>query len=147
MEVPEVLKLWLEGLAGAGDGVFVVDGNGFITLWNSELERILEVESSRALGRPCYQVFQGKDMFRNLFCYNCCPVKVMVERELPIQRFDLLVPRAGGAEVRLNITILSLPAGEEKPPLIVHILREITPDREMHRALSLISSHKFPQSS
>lgn len=147
MEIPDILKLWMAGLAGAGDGVFVVDGNGLIILWNSELEQILEIKSSQAIGRPCYEVFQGKDLFRNLFCYDCCPVRGMVKRGLPIQRFDLLVPRANGEEVRLNSTVLSLPSEEEKAPLIVHILREITPDREMHRALSVISSRKFPQTS
>lgn len=142
MESSEVLNLWMQSLTGAGDAVFVVDGKGAIVLWNREAERILEWTSSQAVGQPCFEVFRGLDLCRNLFCYDRCPVKVMVERGLPVQRFDLWVPRPRGQETRLNLSILSLPSANGNGPLIVHLLREISPEREMHRALSLAHRRK-----
>lgn len=147
VENQEVLNQWLAGLTGAGDGVFVVDEKGGIVLWNREAERILGRKSADAVKQPCYEIFRGKDLCRNLFCYDRCPVKVMAERGLPVQRFDLLVPLPGGEEVRLSISVFSLPSGNGSAPLIVHLLREVTPQREMHRAISRVPRRKASKTS
>jgi len=47
---PEFANLLLESMA---DGVFTLDQNGRITLWNRAIERITGYSAEEALGRGC----------------------------------------------------------------------------------------------
>ncbi len=57
-----------QALERAGDAVMVVDADGRVVLWNRSAERTLGYTAREVLGRPCAQIFAGRDEHGNLLC-------------------------------------------------------------------------------
>ncbi|HUF93666.1 MAG TPA: LuxR C-terminal-related transcriptional regulator [Candidatus Limnocylindria bacterium] len=119
-------------LSGAGDGVFVIRGDGRIALWNRIAERLLGYTAREAMGRRCCEVFAGFDGDGNRLCYEGCHVQSLVRMGEPVQSFDMRTRTRAGRPVWLNVSILSMtdPAGEK---VAVHLFRDVTATKELLR--------------
>jgi PAS domain-containing protein len=60
----------LDLLAQSETPALATDGHGQVVFWNRAAERVLGRISNRALGRRCYDVMGGRDVFGNRFCYE-----------------------------------------------------------------------------
>ncbi|MEX2147626.1 MAG: LuxR C-terminal-related transcriptional regulator [Candidatus Rokuibacteriota bacterium] len=129
-----------EVLSGAGDGVFVIRGDGRIALWNRIAERLLGYTAREAMGRRCCEVFAGFDGDGNRLCYEGCHVQSLVRMGEPVQSFDMRTRTRAGRPVWLNVSILSMtdPAGEK---VAVHLFRDVTATKEL---LRLVHEHLSP---
>ncbi len=119
-------------LSGAGDGAFVIRGDGRIALWNRVAERILGYTAREATGRPCCDVFTGLDADGNRLCYEGCHVQSLVRMGEPVQSFDMRTRTKAGRPVWLNVSILSMHdvAGAR---IAVHLFRDVTATKELLR--------------
>ena len=121
----------LRVFANTQDGVFAVDQQGRIVLWNKAATRILGFDADEALGRRCCDVMRGFDVSANLLCYPGCQVMVLSAREQPIHHFDMRTRRKDGQEVWINISTVIIPADGEQPGGTVHLFRDITQERRV----------------
>lgn len=118
-----------QALHRAGDGVFVVDGEGRIALWNRAAERILEYPAREVLGRPCCEVLGGRDEADNRLCYPGCHILSLVAMGDSVQSFDMRAQTRPGRSVWLSVSILVVSSGPR--PHTVHIFRDVTATREL----------------
>jgi PAS domain S-box-containing protein len=120
-----------EALARAGDGVFAIGADGKIMLWNRAAEKILGYAAREVLGRPCCDVFVGRDDRGNRLCYRGCHVMSLVKMGEPVQNFDMETRAKGGRPVWLNISVLALPPEAGRGGLTVHLFRDVTQTKEL----------------
>jgi PAS domain S-box-containing protein len=126
---PQLLDLIL---ARAGDGVFVVGADGRIVLWNRAAEKILGYQARDVVGRQCCDIFAGLDDRGNRLCYQGCHIMTLVKLGEPVQNFDMRTRTKSGLPIWLNVSILTAPAnGKDSTPLTVHLLRDVTPSKEL----------------
>ena len=118
-DVAEMLKLF----SRTADGVFAIDAEDRVILWNRSAEEMLGYSSREMLGRLCYEVFPGKDPAGNLFCYKGCSVMTMASRGQLVRNYEAQVSTKTGERVWLNISILMAPVYGRGRPLIVHSFR------------------------
>jgi PAS domain S-box-containing protein len=119
-------------LAQAGDGAFVVNGDGRVLAWNRAAEKILGYSSREVMGRPCCEIFVGRDDNGNRLCYRGCHVQTLVKMGDPIQSFDMQTRTKAGRPVWLNVSILVSPNGQGHA-LTTHLFRDITASKELLR--------------
>ena len=124
-------------LSSAGDGVFVIRGDGRIAFWNRVAERLLGYAARETMGRPCCEIFAGFDGDGNRLCYEGCHVQSLVRMGEPVQSFDMRTRTKAGRPVWLNVSLLSMTdaAGEK---VAVHLFRDVTATKEL---LRLVHEH------
>src|SRR3990172_6462906 len=91
------------------DGVWVSGPEGEILFWNGAAESILEHSASQVVGRPCRDIFCGRDGSGNRLCGWPCPIKTQLNEGDTVQHFDMLSPKKTGDPVWLDVSCLSLP--------------------------------------
>lgn len=93
---------------GMADPAFAVDGKYRLVGWNKGVERLLGRDARSVLGRRCYQVVCGTDVFGNRFCRANCPVLNMVRHDERVNSFELNLPTAKAESARINVSIIVL---------------------------------------
>ena len=130
-----------QALARAGDGAFVIDADGRVTLWNRSAERLLGYPAREVLGRPCCDVFSGYDEAGNRLCYQGCHVRSLIRMDETVQTFDMRTRTKAGRPLWINISILTT-KGEQGGPMTIHLFRDVTATREL---LTLVHEHLAPR--
>src|SRR3989304_1600513 len=72
-----------ELISNTADGVCAITTEGKISLWNRFAEKILGYPAREVLGRPCCEVFVGRDAAGNRPCYRGCHVQTLIKRGGP----------------------------------------------------------------
>lgn len=126
LTLPEILKL----MPRTADGMFVIDLNGKIIVWNLAASKILGYRAEEVIGKPCYEILSGRDSFGNSFCFSKCSVMTMAKQNQLIQNYDTQVITKKTRKIWLNTSILLIQNKAGTDPLIVHLFRPIaSPDR------------------
>ena len=74
----------------SGDAAFAMDRRGVIVSWNSETEKAFNQEASAVLGRRCWKVMAGQDLYGNRYCCNSCPLMKMASNHESMHSFPIL---------------------------------------------------------
>lgn len=130
MKTPERTSLD-DAIARAGDGAFAIGPDGRIVLWNRAAEKMLGYGAREAIGRPCCDLFVGHDDSGNRLCYQGCHVMSLVKMGDPIQSFDMQTRTKAGRPIWVNLSTLTVPAGQPGGPLTVHLFRDVTATKEL----------------
>ncbi len=127
----------LDLLATGDPPAFAADADDRIIFWNRGAERILGRTASQALGRKCFDVVRGKDVFGNRFCHENCSVVTMTRRGEPVQGFEMTVEDTGRPR-SVCVTIFQVPG--ERPGLhtLVHVLQAVDETSRLARALERV---------
>jgi DNA-binding CsgD family transcriptional regulator len=114
----------LEDIVDSEDAVFALDSNFLIILWNRESERLLGRPAYQALGRRCYEILCGRDIYGNRYCGRGCPVaeQARFHPEEPLRSIEADVPTAAGVS-RLRIATFRAPSTNPSNSTLVHVLR------------------------
>jgi PAS domain S-box-containing protein len=118
-------------LGQTADGVCVVSGDGKIVVWNRSAEKLLGHSAREVVGRPCCEVFVGRDASGNRLCYKGCHVLTLVRQGEPVQHFDMATRTKAGRPVWLNISILVVPGARPDTSTTVHLFRDVTASKEI----------------
>ena len=115
----------LDQIAKSDTAVFAFDANDLVILWNKGCEELLGRSAYQVLGRHCYDIMCGRDMYGNLYCCPNCPVTVQAREhpEDPVQRFELDVTTGDGGKRRVAITTFAIPASRPSLATLVHVIR------------------------
>ena len=85
------------------DAVFGIDKAGYVSFWNKRCERLLGYSQNEAIGKSCAQVFCGTDLHGKPFCGKQCSIAKKVPGQSDIDNYDLIVKRADGDSIWVNI--------------------------------------------
>ena len=110
-------------VATTAEPAFAVDDNGRILAWNRGAEKLLGYRQKEVLGRPCWEVTDGRDVFANRYCGKTCPVREMARRSDPIHRSQMLFRTACGTETQVGVSILVAHDADGRAQ-VVHLLEE-----------------------
>jgi PAS domain S-box-containing protein len=122
----------LDGIfARAADGAFAIGSAGRIVLWNQAAEKMLGYTAREAIGRLCCDFFVGHDDSGNRLCYQGCHVMSLVKLGDAVQSFDMLTRTKAGRPIWINLSTLTMPAGQPGGPLTVHLFRDVTTTKEL----------------
>jgi len=121
--------LIFDGLRTA-EGFFAVDCDQRVIHWNDAAEQMLGVTAEAALGRPCHEVFAGRDAQNFRFCRENCPVTQNARRGRTTQDYDVIATRSDGKDVWVNVSVMLLKKAQEAP-LVLHTFRDVTERRRV----------------
>jgi nitrogen-specific signal transduction histidine kinase len=93
---------------GMADPAFAVDGKYRLVAWNKGVELLLGRKARSVLGKRCYQVICGTDVFGNPFCAADCPVLNMARHGERAKPFDLNLLTTKSKSTRFHISTVIL---------------------------------------
>ncbi|HUG52087.1 MAG TPA: LuxR C-terminal-related transcriptional regulator [Vicinamibacteria bacterium] len=130
---PELLDV----LASGEPAAFATDSRERIVFWNRGAAALLGRRAEEAMGRHCYEVLGGRDVFGNRFCYANCPLAAMSRSGEAPRAFEIRVPKEGnGAEPpTVHVTVVRLPGPRTDLFTLVHILSPVDEKDRVVRAL------------
>jgi DNA-binding CsgD family transcriptional regulator len=137
----------LDVLAQSDTPAVATDAEGHIVFWNRAAERLLNRPGREVLGRRCYDVLAGRDVFGNRFCHENCAVVSMGRRGEAVQGFEMVLAPQAKVEQALNVTILKVPSSRPELFTLVHLFQPIDPTSRLNRALEQLgASGRTPES-
>ena len=122
--------------AQSTDAVFGIDASGRIRFANNAFERLMGHSSDRLRGSWCAGVLCGTDMQGHAFCGAHCPIPKRVAGQPSNTDFDLVVKRADGESILVNIgaSYISPQLREQAGQVDVFFsLRRVNPRRLLQR--------------
>jgi PAS domain S-box-containing protein len=118
------------------DAVFGIDATRTVRFTNSVLERLLGYSREQMCGAPCAALLCGTDIHGEAFCGKHCPIPKSVVGRPPVSDFDLVVKRADGDSVLVNIGAFYTPQELREQTAQVDVffsLRPVNPQRLLQR--------------
>ena len=89
----------LDVLSQSDSPALATDATGHVIFWNHAAELLLGRGGRQVMGRRCYDVVCGRDVFGNRFCYANCPIAAMSRREEAPCPFEVRLPRGNGGDI------------------------------------------------
>ena len=124
-----------ELLSNTADGVCAITAEGKITLWNRSAEKVLGYTAREVVGRPCCDVFVGRDATGNRLCYRGCHIQTLVKMREPVQHFEMATRTKAGKPVWIDVSILVVPGSRNGLQTTVHLFRDVTASHELEALL------------
>lgn len=128
----EQFESWMEGVR-TSDGVFAVNMDHRIIYWSSGAKSILGYSSKDIVGRPCYEILEGRDGADYRFCRRTCPVMAGAQGGRTTPNYDLLVKAKDQSPVWINCSIMVSKSNHKGPPAVVHLFRDVTQRRQLEQ--------------
>ena len=115
------------------EGVYAVDSNHNIVLWNPGAERILGYSAEEAVGRSCFDMIGGRDDKGHIVCQGGCGDMMLATAGLLIPSRDLVFYSKERQAVPVTVTNILLASDGLSPATVVHLFRPrpTTPHLEM----------------
>jgi DNA-binding CsgD family transcriptional regulator len=132
----------LDVLAQSDTPALATDTGGHIVFWNRAAERLLGRPTNQVLGRRCYDVLGGRDVFGNRFCHENCSVVSMSRKGEAVQGFEIVLGSSPKQEQNLNVSILKIPGSRPEAFTLVHILQPIERTGRLTRALERLGAQR-----
>lgn len=108
----------VDGMAGPA---FAVDEKHRLVAWSKGSESLLGHRARSVLGKHCYRIIRGTDVFANRFCDGSCPVLNMTRHGERVNSFELNLRAAGAKTIRMNIAIVVIRQTSSKFAVIHHL--------------------------
>lgn len=118
------------------DAVFGIDAAGTIRFANSSFKRLMGYSDKQLCDSRCAEVLCGTDLHGQAFCGPDCPIRKVVTDQPTTSDFDLVVRRADGDSILVNIGIsyISPRLRESNAQVDVYFsLRQVNPQRMLQR--------------
>jgi PAS domain S-box-containing protein len=112
-------------LEHTADAAFAVTDGGEICSWNGSAEVLFGFERAEAIGRTCYELFQGGDALGSLACTENCHVRQCAAHHTAIPDFDLEVKTRSGRRMWVNMSTVVHEDHNTGRRRIVHFARSI----------------------
>lgn len=115
----------LDSITASHEAVFAIDRNDRLILWTRECEHLLGYAAAAVLGKYCFEVIGGRDVFGNLHCYENCPI-IHQARSVPgdeIRRFAFNARTSGGEWRTFAVSAFLLQTTDPSFSVIVHVLK------------------------
>ncbi len=120
---------FLDGIKTA-EGFFAVDCDQRIVHWNETAEQMLGFSAADVLGKPCHEVFAGRDAQNFRFCRPNCPVTQNARRGRATLDYDVVAKKPDGRDMWANVSVMLLKKPHQAP-LVLHTFRDVTERRRV----------------
>lgn len=117
-----VAKL-LEQLTHTADGMFAVDPQQRILVWNKGAEALLGYSAEEALGKPCCEIVQGRDCNGVLYCVPHCPRLEQGKKLRWVHHMEIQSRSKNGQDLWISVTTVSVASARGKLSALVHLFR------------------------
>jgi DNA-binding CsgD family transcriptional regulator len=134
--------LTMDGVADSDTPAFATDAAGHVLLWNRGMEKLLGRSRKDALGRRCFELLAGRDVFGNRYCHENCAVMCMSRKCESVQAFEMTVRSSAPPEVAVQVSVLDLPGAGPKERSLLHVLQPIDTTNRLARALERLGSSR-----
>ena len=127
------------------DAVFGIDATGVIRFTNRSFDRLMGYSARQLRGSQCADVLCGASLCGREFCGPDCPIPKTVTGQPAISDFDLVVRRADGDSVLVNIgaSYISPRLRDSSAQVDVFFsMRQVNPRRMIERIA--MASHQKP---
>lgn len=114
----------------ATDGAFAVDAAQIIIYWNKAATRILGYVAAEVTGRSCFAVLCGHDDLGHTICKKHCTISAAALGGQAVPGYNLAARTRSGQVRWINISILTLPAAANAPPMVIHLFRDATQTKQ-----------------
>ena len=121
-------------LEHTADAAFAVTDGGEIRSWNASAEALFGFGRDEAVGKTCFELFQGCGVLGTLVCTENCHVRDCAAHHTAIPDFDLEVNTRSGQRIWVNVSTLVHEDPKSGRRRIVHLARNIE-DRKHKEAL------------
>lgn len=111
------------------DGVFTVDRNCVITLFNKSAERITGFSRAEAIGKHCF------DIFRTEVCHRQCALKDTLKTYAPVRNARVTIITRNGAELPIQVTTTILKDDEGNRVGAVEFFRDVSEIEHLRKSL------------
>ncbi len=118
------------------DAVFGVDAACVIRFTNRSFERLMGYSGKQLRGSQCADILCGSDLSGRAFCGPHCPIPKTVTGQPTISDFDLVVRRADGNSVLVNIGAVYISPRLRESNAQVNVffsMRQVNPRRMIQR--------------
>ena len=99
----DALPEWIHHL---GVATWVSAPDGKVVYMNERAERLLDVRSDLALGKPCHEIVSGRDPEGRSWCDAHCPVNQKVEDGEEVEPYTMRVGEEGDEEHWLQMLVI-----------------------------------------
>ena len=133
-------------IARSREAAFATDSGDRIILWNRRCEALLDRPARSVLGKRCYEVIGGLDVFGNVYCHRGCPVAFQARErpDRPVRRFTLSIPVGGNGLRKFEYSLFTIPSYHPALSALVHVLRERKKESSLERRLARESDVREP---
>jgi PAS domain S-box-containing protein len=111
------------------DGVFTVDRNCVITLFNKSAERITGFSRAEAVGKHCF------DIFRTEVCHRQCALKDTLKTHAPVRNARVTILTREGQELPIQVTTTMLKDDEGNRVGAVEFFRDLSEIEHLRQSL------------
>ena len=122
------------------DAALAVDRQQRIVFWNAGAETLLGFQADEVLGRYCHEILEGRGEGGEVVCQARCPEILGILRHAPLRSRDLVVRTKTRRDIRVSVITLGIPSQWQELFLLLHLLRDVTPQTEMACVLEQIRS-------
>ena len=113
-------------LEHTADAAFALTDHGEICSWNTSAEALFGYSRTAALGRTCFELFQGTGSLGARVCTERCHVRDCAARHETVSDFDLEVKTGSGRRIWVNVsTVVQEDRGSGRR-YIIHFARNIS---------------------
>ena len=107
------------------DAAFTVSDSGEICSWNASAERLFGFGRAEAMGKTCFELFQGRDVLGTLVCTDHCHLRDCASLGTLMPDFDLEVTVRSGSRMWVNISTIVYEDSKTGRRRIVHLARSV----------------------
>lgn len=112
-------------LASTAEAAFACNEAGRITAWNKAAEDLLGHKASQVIGKRCFTILRGTDLFGNRFCSEGCPLRKMVRRHEAIHPHRLQIARRPGDPLTAKCSIIVAHGARDGRYSVIHLLQPL----------------------
>ncbi len=122
-------------LASVADGVYVVDTNGKIVLWNDAAAEITGFKEKEMLGQGCYGA-AGEAPEGGESCSPLCGTAAAIDENVTSTGYEVLTCDKDGEKMWLSVSAAPIRDPDGSLAGVVHVFRDISEYKEIDRMKS-----------
>lgn len=122
------------------DGALGVDQDHMITLWNGAAERLVGYAATEVMGRPCAEVWAGRNRTGCRLCGADCSPITSARKEEPVEGREIMIYTKAGRPLWLHVSTIVVPADAPSLFTMVHIFHDVTRQVETEILLGKVQS-------
>jgi len=133
----------LDVLSRSDSPALATDATGHVIFWNHAAELLLGRGGRQVMGRRCYDVVSGRDVFGNRFCHENCSVLSMSRKGESVRPFEFVLGSGlPKSEQPVHVSVLKVPGETADSYTLVHVLEPIDRAARLARALEQLGPQR-----
>lgn len=137
----------LELIADSKAAAYGMDRHDRIVYWNEGATKLLGWTADEVLGRACFEVIAGRDVFGNRYCMNDCAIVRAAAAGEVTEPFMMAIEKKGAGTIKVAVRTTPLPAPGPAFACLMHFLDTGSPgelDQIMQAVRGTIRSDARP---